>query len=72
MAARSPANVLVGLNLVVLYGSSYVYMQVRNFGDFNLAVAQAVHQSAKCNSLLNFPAIGIIYVGIDVYIVVLH
>ena len=32
-------------------------MRVRNFGAFNLVVAQAVCQTAELNSLPNFPAI---------------
>ena len=32
-------------------------MRIRNFGRFNLAVVQAVRQTAKFNSPPNFPAI---------------
>ena len=35
-------------------------MQVRNIGEFNLAVAKGDYQTAKFNSPSNFPAVGLI------------
>ena len=59
---------MADLNLAVQYRIAiYIYTYICMYAskeDFNLAVAQAVHQTAKFNSLPNFPAIQ--YLPVDI------
>ena len=51
-------NVLADLNLVVRYRITIrIYASKKILADFNLVVAQANCQTAKFNSLPNFPAL---------------